>query len=119
MVASFAIPTSAGTVRIRSRNRNQIPTPIRPKRTATPKPPVRPECDRTVGNNAQKLDWIAAHKADAAKVAAELEVSVADILGLSALESGWGTGRFARQGNNFFSEHYPASLAISFLTAND
>jgi flagellum-specific peptidoglycan hydrolase FlgJ len=41
----------------------------------------------------------------------------ANILGLSALESGWGKGRFAKEGNNFFSLHYPASLAIGSLPA--
>src|SRR4051812_49186232 len=67
--------------------------------------PYRPQCDPKVGNNAQKLDWISAHMDDAAKVAQELGVTPAEILGLSALESGWGTGRFAREGNNFCSQH--------------
>jgi flagellum-specific peptidoglycan hydrolase FlgJ len=36
-------------------------------------------------------------------------VTTADILGLSALESGWGTGPFVTNGrNNFFSQHAPA-----------
>ena len=78
---------------------------------------ARPECDRSIGNNAQKLDWINAHLTDATKVAGELGVTAADILGLSALESGWGNGRFAKQGNNFSSEHYPASLATGYITA--
>jgi hypothetical protein len=36
-------------------------------------------------------------------------VTTADILGLSALESGWGNGPFVANGrNNFFSQHAPA-----------
>ena len=74
-------------------------------------PPDRPECNRKNPGNAKKLDWIAAHKDDAAKVAKELGVTTADILGLSALESAWGDGPFAADGlNNFFSQHAPAPL---------
>ena len=74
-------------------------------------------CDRSIPLNAQKLDWIAAHRKDADKVAKELGVSTAEILGLSALESTWGNNRFAKEGNNFFSLHYPASLATGFILA--
>lgn len=35
--------------------------------------------------NAKKLDWIAAHRSDAANMAEELGLSAAKILGLSAL----------------------------------
>ena len=53
--------------------------------------------------------FIQEHLADAQIVADALDVSVADVLGLSGLESGWGTGPFAGPGkNNFFSEHAPA-----------
>ncbi len=88
--------------------------PLEPRRGRTGNPDP---CDRSDPGNAQKLDWIAAHRSDAEKVAKELGVTTADILGLSALESTWGTNRFAKEGNNFFSLHYPASLATGFITA--
>jgi RHS repeat-associated protein len=74
-----------------------------------PPPAPRPECDRSNPLNAQKLDWIDAHRSDADKIANELGVTTADILGLSAIESGWGGGPFVKDGrNNFFSQHAPA-----------
>jgi RHS repeat-associated protein len=89
--------------------------------TVPPVPPAppRPECDRSKANNAQKLDWIAAHGKDAAKVAGELGVTTAEILGLSALESGWGASRFAADFNNFFSLYYPVPLATGSIPAAD
>jgi RHS repeat-associated protein len=79
----------------------------------------RPECDRRDPLNVKKLNWIAAHRKDAAAVAGGLEVTTEAILGLSALESGWGTGRFAQEANNFFGLHWPASFAIGYLVARD
>src|SRR5690348_5593835 len=43
------------------------------------------------------------------KTAKQLNVPVEYLLGLAAVESGWGVAsRFAVQGNSFFSMHYPA-----------
>lgn len=56
-------------------------------------------------NNRNAVDFAHQHQADAAQIARDLGVSPDYILGLSANESGWGTGRFAVQGNNFFSLH--------------
>jgi RHS repeat-associated protein len=68
-----------------------------------------PYCDRSNPNNAKKLDWIKAHREDAERVAKELHTTTANILGLSALESGWGQGPFViNGGNNFFGMHYSA-----------
>ena len=50
------------------------------------------------------VDFVHAHEADAAIVAKELGVSTQDILGLSASESTFGSGKFVRdEGNNYFS----------------
>jgi hypothetical protein len=64
----------------------------------------------------EKERFIDQHYAAAAKVAKELGVPVENILGLSALESGWGKDRFAQNGlNNYFSMHYPAPFASSYV----
>src|SRR5206468_4775551 len=51
------------------------------------------------------VSFVRAHQADATIVAQDLEVPTENILGLSGIESTWGTNRFAREGNNFFSLH--------------
>jgi RHS repeat-associated protein len=45
--------------------------------------------------------WITAHGADAATVAGQIGTAEADILALSAYESGWGGGPFASMGSYF------------------
>ena len=59
----------------------------------------------------QYQNWINAHGADAFTVAHTLNLTgttgEADILGISALESGWDTGRFATQGNAFLTWRAP------------
>ncbi len=78
---------------------------------------ARPECDRKDPGNAQKLDWIKEHQGDAAKIAAQLGTTTANILGLSALESAWGKGPFVvNGGNNFFSQHYSKKKPAPFST---
>jgi len=57
-------------------------------------------------NNPTQGRFIAAHLRDATTVARQLGTTPANILGLSALESGWGIGNFASH-NNFFGQHYP------------
>jgi hypothetical protein len=64
------------------------PTPQPP-----PSPPKTPPCPP------QFQAWINSYGADA--LAAGLPE--ANTLALSAIETGWGTGRFARQGNDFFN----------------
>lgn len=66
---------------------------------------------------AMKERFVDAHLADAQKAADQLGIPVENILGVSALESTWGTSRFAAQGNNFFGIHYPAPYAIGYLRA--
>ncbi|WP_353228891.1 glucosaminidase domain-containing protein [Novosphingobium sp.] len=51
------------------------------------------------------MDFIETHHKDAATIAASLNVPTEMILGLSGIESKWGQGRFAVQGNNYFSQH--------------
>jgi flagellum-specific peptidoglycan hydrolase FlgJ len=57
--------------------------------------------------------------ADAEKGAKELGVPAKNILGLSALESGWGEHPFAAQGNNYFGIHYPAPFATGYMLTKD
>ncbi|KIL98080.1 hypothetical protein CCC_01141 [Paramagnetospirillum magnetotacticum MS-1] len=63
--------------------------------------------DRQEITPAMKERFADEHLADAQKVADRLNVPVENILGLSALEGGWGiNGRFAAEGNNYFGLHY-------------
>ena len=59
--------------------------------------PKHPPLDATA---LKKQRFVAAHLAAAEAAARTLNVPVANILGLSALESGWGEGPFARDGGN-------------------
>ncbi|HTQ12315.1 MAG TPA: RHS repeat-associated core domain-containing protein [Rhizomicrobium sp.] len=54
-------------------------------------------------NNANAVSFVKHHEADAAAVAQQLQVPTSFVLGLSAAESQYGTNRFSRLGNNFFS----------------
>jgi hypothetical protein len=77
-------------------------------------------CDRQNPRNARYLNWIDMYGPAAASVAAGLKTSEENILGLSAIESAWGQGPFARDGrNNFFSLHYPSPLSTGFVTTAD
>lgn len=71
------------------------------------------------GNDVQAIKerFVDAHLADAQEGADQLAVPVENILGLSALESGWGRDRFAVEGNNFFGIHYPAPFATGYIVA--
>jgi RHS repeat-associated protein len=66
--------------------------------------PYRPECDTGNAKNATYLNFIAAHLADATKLAGQLGVSVADILGVAGEESTFGASNLAKN-NNFFGLH--------------
>jgi hypothetical protein len=61
---------------------------------------------------AEKAGFVSKHFNDAAKAAAELGVPVENILGISALESGWGKSSFAVH-NNYFGIHHPAYLEVN------
>ncbi|MGH7047252.1 MAG: glucosaminidase domain-containing protein [Stellaceae bacterium] len=58
-----------------------------------------------------------AHLADTQKAADQLGIPVENILGLSALESGWGSRPFAAQGSNYFGIHYLAPYATGYMQA--
>ncbi len=60
---------------------------------------------------AKKQKFVDAHLADAQGGADQLGIPVENILGLAALESGWGGSSFALNGNNFFGLYYPAPYA--------
>jgi hypothetical protein len=51
------------------------------------------------------MNFFVEHRKDAAIIAASLDVPTEMILGLSGAETLWGKGRFAVQGNNYFSLH--------------
>jgi Mannosyl-glycoprotein endo-beta-N-acetylglucosaminidase len=78
---------------------------------------IRPAAAPANPIQAMKERFVDAHLADAQKAADQLGVPVENILGLSALESRWGTSRIALEGNNFFGIHYPAPHAIGYLQA--
>ena len=60
---------------------------------------------------------------DAQKAANELGVPVENILGICALESGWGgadpNARIAREANNFFSQYHPAPYETGWIWNED
>jgi RHS repeat-associated protein len=64
-------------------------------------------------NAEDAVEFIAAHRADAAILAAVLMVPTENILGLSGIESAWGNNRFAQEGNNFFSLHGGANAPFA------
>ena len=78
---------------------------------------IQPAAARVDATQARKERFVDAHLADAQKVADRLGLPVENILGLSAVESGWGTSRFATEGNNFFGLHHPAPYATGYLPA--
>jgi hypothetical protein len=71
---------------------------------------VQPAADRASDVQVRKERFVDAHLADAQTGADQLGAPVENILGLSALESGWGEHPFAAQGNNYFGIHYPGPL---------
>jgi hypothetical protein len=73
--------------------------------------------DRGEDVQSKKEHFVDAHLADAQVAADELGVPVENILGVSAVESGWGESRFAVQGNNYFGIHYPAPFAVGYTVS--
>lgn len=59
-------------------------------------------------NNVGAVSFVIKYKNDCQIIADQLEVPVENILGLAAQESQYGTGRIARELNNYFSMHAPA-----------
>jgi hypothetical protein len=87
--------------------------------TGEDEPGVQPAAARGDDAQARKERFVDAHLADAEKAAAALRVPVENILGLSALESGWGRAPFAAEGNNYFGIHYPAPFATGYMLTLD
>ena len=69
------------------------PNPNPPSQPPAPAPSSPPPCPP------QYQAWINAYGADAVATG----LTEANVLALSAIESGWGTGRFATQGKDFFN----------------
>ncbi|MBV7407027.1 glucosaminidase domain-containing protein [Enterobacter sp. ENT03] len=61
-------------------------------------------------NNTAAVRFVQEHIRDSEIIAKQLDVPVENILGLAAAESQYGTGRIAREYNNYFSMHGPAPL---------
>jgi hypothetical protein len=79
---------------------------------------IEPVAARTNDSQARKERFVDAHLADAQAAADKLGVPVENILGLSALESGWGEGNsFVTEGNNYFGIHYPAPFATGYMVS--
>jgi hypothetical protein len=78
---------------------------------------VRPAAAQTSDVQARKERFVDAHLGDSQAAADRLGVPVENILGISAIESTWGTSRFAIEGNNYFGIHYPAPYAIGYMQA--
>jgi RHS repeat-associated protein len=77
----------------------QDPTPQPPLQPVPPSPVPRKPKKPTSKCPPQYQAWINSHGADA--IASGLPE--ANVLALSSIESGWGNGRFAAQGNDFFN----------------
>jgi hypothetical protein len=63
-------------------------------------------------NNVNAVAFINQYRQACAQVATQLDVPVENILGLAAQESQYGTGRIAKEYNNYFSMHAPAPFQI-------
>jgi hypothetical protein len=79
---------------------------------------IQPAAAQGDDTQARKKRFVDAHLADAQKLADQLGVPVENILGASAIESGWGQHPFAAQGNNYFGIHYPAPFATGYMLAS-
>ncbi len=63
-------------------------------------------------NSTTAVTFIQKHLRDCETIAGQLDVPVENILGLAAAESEYGKGRIAREYNNYFSMHAPASYQL-------
>ena len=78
--------------------------PKQPKKKAAVDP-----CDRSNAKNATYLNFIDAHRDDAQATANSSGIGLAEILGVSAAESFFGTSRLAQDDDNFFGIHNPGT----------
>lgn len=76
-------------------------------------------CDEKYPKNKTYLDFIRAHRAEAAAIAKQLDIPVEDILGLSGLESTFGTSRIAQEDNDYFGLHAPDRGMLPGQTGTD
>ncbi len=78
-----------------------------------PQPPVTPAKKGTGCGATEAVSFIHAHQTDAATVAQQLGVPTENVLGLSGIESKWGTSNAATQANNFFGLHGGANAPFA------
>ena len=84
---------------------------VRPATVPTADVNILPAAAQTSNVQAMKERFVDTHLGDTEAAADQLGVPVENILGLSALESRWGTSWIAIQGKNFFGINYPAPHA--------
>ena len=68
-------------------------------------------------NAGSAVMFVVKHRIAAETLAWQIDVPIENILGLAAHESQYGKGRFATEGNIFFSMHAPAPLQTGTTTA--
>jgi hypothetical protein len=76
---------------------------------------VIPDCAIPV--QPKKAAFVDRYFASAQKAAAMLRIPLENLLGVAALESNWGSSRFAQQGNNLFGMYYPTPYATGAIVA--
>jgi len=81
--------------------------------------PAASQTAAIVATPAQRAAFVYVHLAAATRAAKALGVPVENVLGLAALESGWGMSRFAKEGRNLFNMYYPAPQSKAMLPAKD
>ena len=69
--------------------------------------------------SAKKSAFIKANASVAAQIASQLNVPTANILGLAAEETGWGTSSISQNAHNFFGIHAGAPGNIGTYTTSD
>jgi hypothetical protein len=79
---------------------------------------IEPAAAQTGSVQDKKQRFVDAHLVDTQPAADKLRIPVENILGLAALESGWGSGDFVPDGNNFFGIHFPAPYANGYMIAH-
>ncbi len=72
----------------------------------------------SICTNADALRLVTDHKTDCELLAKQINVPIENVLGLAAQESQYGTGRIARDCNNYFSMRAPAPLQVGVETAH-
>ena len=71
-------------------------------------------CNEKDPTNKKVLDFIRKYQKDTQKIAEQLKIQATWLLGLSAIESAFGTSKIARNANNFFGQTAGASGNVGY-----